>query len=230
MKRRKIYYVPGMISLICLPILCILYLNENKNVLRSVEVNYANKFNPNNQDLLKFDTTALSEPGNKRKYKEFMINEFNDDSTSILNVEKTVNQLIEKADTINGIHIVFGDNIKYRNYISIIDIFNKYNRAISTTDENNAFRNHKKIYSPTYLLFENQMWFYIYKYPKLEKERWECRIQCVFRPYKPTFKEEFLNLIDNNKVLLKLWPFFLIFIILSIISIRSIRNNYIKNK
>ena len=32
MKQRKIYYVPGMISLIFLPILCVWYLNKHKNI------------------------------------------------------------------------------------------------------------------------------------------------------------------------------------------------------
>lgn len=228
MKRCRIWYVPGMISLICLPVLCIWYLNENKNELRSIEVIYANKFNPNIHDKFRFDTTALSESGHKRKYNEIVINQFNEESISISNIENPVKLIIEKEDTINGIHIVFGDNIRYKNYIKIIDIFNKYNKVIPTSDLNNAFRNHKCIYSPLYLLFENQLWFYIYKYPKLEKKSWECHICCTFETYKPTFKDEIFDLIENNKVLLKLWPFFIILIAFSIISILYIRNKYIK--
>ena len=75
MKRRKIYYVPGMISLICLPVLCIWYLNEHKNFLRVLEISYAAKYIPNHdyKNQIRFDTTSLSLPENKRKYYDVTI-------------------------------------------------------------------------------------------------------------------------------------------------------------
>ncbi len=66
MKRRKIYYVPGMISLIFLPILCVWYLNEHKNVERCIDIASPQRYSPNNDH--RFDTTLLSLPENKREY------------------------------------------------------------------------------------------------------------------------------------------------------------------
>ena len=228
MKRRKIYYVPGMISLICLPILCILYLNEHKNELRSLEVYYANKYDPNNKDIIRFDTTALSEPGHKRKYEEFHINESSEDSKLKLKIELSAKQIVDNNDTTKGIHIIFGDNTNYQSYISIIDIFNKYNKFITTTDENKAYRNHKDLYSHLYLQFENQLWFHIYKYPQLKNEVWECQTNIIYIPFKETLQNKISNLIDKNKVIMKLWLFFFIFIAFSILSIYYIKSNYIK--
>ena len=230
MKRHKIYYVPGMISLIFLPILCVWYLNEHKNVLRNREIIVCNKYIPKikNEKFYRFDTSLLSSPNFRRRYIELKINK----STNLLNtlklIEDNTKKIVKSNDTINGIHIILDDSVSYQAFISILDIFPKYSKFITTTEVNKAFREHKDLYSPQYLIFQNHFWFYNLKYPKLENEVWECNLKCINVDYKPTFKQEIIEWIENQKILFKLWPFFLVFIAFSIISIRYIKNKTTK--
>ena len=219
MKRRKIYYVPGMISLIFLPILCVWYLNEKKNVIRCIEVMYARKYNPNDVTPLKYDTTFLSQSGEKRQYQNFYLTgNAVSDSMQIILYKSNAKQIIKDNDTINGIHINFGDKINYNQYVSTLDFFYKIRKPYNSST---LFYN----YNNNFLLFENQLWFSNHKFQKPGKLKWECKIQCINIEFKPSFTQIIVDWIENQKILLKLWPFFLIFITFSIISI-----HYIKNK
>jgi len=217
--RRRIYYVPGIISLIFLPIMCVWYLDQHKNIQKCLEVTYARKYDLNDKRV-KLDTSILSHSGHKRKYQKFhLTGDLKSDSIQELKYRLIAKQIIETNDTLNGIHLIFGDNIKYDLYVKTIDFFNrkrkKYNPLIT-------------FYNSDFLLFENQLWFSNKQYQKTIKPDWECQIQCVNVFYQPTFNEKFKDWIDNQRILLKLWPFFLIFIVFSIISIRYIINKTTK--
>lgn len=227
MKRSKIHYIPGIISLIFLPILCIWYLNNHKNELRTLDVYYASKFNPDITDPLKFDTTCLSSIGHKRKYIEIRVNRNLSESKNFLqSLNYRSTQIINHKDTLNGIHIVFENDISYNTYIKILDVFNEKSKYHTITEENYAFKNNLDLYAPVYLLFENHLWFHNYKYPRLIKPLWECHIQCIVEDYKPTVIEKFYNQLEKNKILLRFWPFFLLIIGFLIISLRYIRRIY----
>ena len=221
MKRRKIYYVPCMISLIFLPILCVWYLNEHKKVERCIEVFYASKLNPNDNNRFKYDTTILSQKGMKRQYQNFYLSgNLTTDSIQRKKFNLKTKQIIEANDTVNGIHIIFSDNLNYDQYVSTLDFFYKARKPYNSS----LFYN----YNNNFLLFENQLWFLNQKFQKPEKLDWECKIQCVNVEFKPSFKQIIVEWIENQKILLKLWPFFLIFIAFAIFSIRYIKNKTTK--
>lgn len=224
MKRRKIYYVPGMISLILLPILCVLYLNEHKNIQRCIEVTYASKYDPNHVTPIKLDTSILSQPSIIRHYHNFYLTgDLKFDSIQELKFRFNAKQIIETNDTLNGIHVIFGDNINYNSYVKTIDFFY---RNMKTYNATKTFYN----YNTDLLLFENHIWFLNKRHQKPKKLDFECQIQCPIVDYKPNFNEQLRAWINNQKIILKLWLFFLVFIGFSIISIRYIRNIYTNNK
>jgi len=222
MKRRKIYYVPGMISLIFLPILCVWYLNEHKNVQRCIELCAPERYIPNKNDgRLHFDTTLLSLPENKRKYINFKMNgNFINDENELTSFNNHVLDIVENEDTINGLHITFEDNAKYNTFIKVIDICKK-----------DSFR-------PSYLFYDNEFWYF--------HREWNDSIKKVikdrFKNSKSNSHSDFfvndvvyikpeLPFWENNSLLsnsLKLWPLFLVFIAFSIISIRYIKNKTTK--
>ncbi len=218
MKHRKIYYVPGMISLIFLPILCVWYLNKNyKPEERCLEVYFASKYIPHNSEIHhRFDTTVLSEQKNKRNYSEFIITGENSDKTKLSSIEKEVVHIVKENDTINGIHIVFGDNAKYESYINTLDIL--YKDSIWTR----------------FIPFENNIWFLHFNNSIKEKNIWSNKTK-KDKEYKKQYlineELEYANrtFIEKYNYLLKFWPFFIIFILFSIISIRYITNNYKTN-
>ena len=149
MKRRKIYYVPGMISLIFLPILCVWYLNEHKNVERCIEVNYCHKYIPeyHKKNIWWLDTTILSQTRLKRTYTTYKIDNQNTGSEILKRIENNSKELVCKNDTINGIHIILGDSCPYRCLTEIIDILKKYNKTITTTEQNIAFHKNMDLFS-----------------------------------------------------------------------------------
>jgi hypothetical protein len=149
MKRRKIYYVPGMISLIFLPILCIWYLGKNKNVERCLEIVYAQKYDKTSE-YHRFDTSTLSLPENKRDYIDLYISE-NDtkNKTALLLLESKLNSIIRTKNKHLGLHITFADNATYKYYIQSIDIIE------------NCFKTNFAFH--TYCPFQNNIWVLYFK-------------------------------------------------------------------
>jgi len=222
MKRHKIYYVPGMISLICLPILCIWYLNENKNIERCIILVSAQRYVPNQvyENNLRFDTTVLSQPEYKRKYIEFKLNgDIINDKNTLNSFNSKLLKIIEDKDTITGLHINIKDNTKYLSMIKVIDI--------CRTDS----------FSSRYLFYDNDFFYSHKEVSDSIKQIIRSRKNSIDNNYlesdvvyiKPTktittkFKE-----MTNTLKLIECGALFIIFIAFSILSISYIRNKYIK--
>ena len=94
MNRRKIYYVPGMISLILLPVLCIWYLERNKVEERCILVYSCSRYLPENHEknILCFDTTVLSQPRMKRLYAVYNIDIHASESNVLKQIEDAVSK------------------------------------------------------------------------------------------------------------------------------------------
>lgn len=216
MKRRKIYYVPGMITLVFLPILCYYYLKPFNKTERVLEVVFPDKYKPNSnyENGFRFDTTLLSLPENKRKYldihlgKQTKINKIKLDS-----FYKKMQILIKTKDTINGLHLVFDNGFKYGDFIKAI------NTCITDT-------------FPHFLVYENNLW-YLYKNIDVEKRDRvlkrikDRKLENQNRIIENELKMSKISLIDKIIELNKIWPFYIIFLILIILSIMSIKK--IKN-
>ena len=148
MKQRKIYYVPGMISLIFLPILCVWYLNKHKNIERCFEVSYAQKYNKGAENH-RFDTTMLALPEYKRQYLEVSINNSDvDNNNAFAIIQSKLDQILRNKNKQLGIHIIFSDDSKYDSYIRTIDILE------------NSFKAHSVHH--TYCPYNNNIWVFYY--------------------------------------------------------------------
>lgn len=116
LKPLKFRYIPGMISIVFLPIICIIYLFCTKAfyVESCMDIRLFNK----NDTMMKkgFDKFI--------KIHQFKTIHFSDIATKEkLNYsKKLVQTIIKNQDTINGVHFVFGKNSKYETFVNTLDI------------------------------------------------------------------------------------------------------------
>ncbi|WP_394774168.1 hypothetical protein [Flavobacterium sp.] len=143
-KRKKIFYVPGIISLIFIRLLCLYYFYKVDafKVYSSLEF-----FLPNKDELEKYKVEDL------RKYKIF---KFEDnklkEEQELKELRFFVHDLVKKYDTINGAKIHFGSKTDYDTFVSVISIM---------SDEN----------VPTWALFKDNMYVLANAKPRPKKDR-----------------------------------------------------------
>ena len=214
-KKRRIYYVPGMISLIFLPIICVLYLNKSNYVERVIEIQLPSKYNPkhNGRNSIVFDTTVLSLPNNRRIYSSIELDSNHQENKEKLKLfNYTVDKLISTKDTVNGIHLRFGNGLKYNEFFEAI------NKCYFKDTINN------------FIIYDNNLWYFHKNVSTQEKMR--------IIHYKEKMIEE-RNEFEKNRIIertielsnesiskrlidaLKVWPCLIAFFILGLISIRS---------
>ncbi|MFB9077129.1 hypothetical protein ACFFLS_03185 [Flavobacterium procerum] len=112
-KRKKIFYVPGMISLVLIPIFCFYHFYK----VDAFKVYSLISFSlPDEKSITKEEVRQL------RKYKEFS---FNNEKWQQLNQLKEfrfyVRGLMKNYDTINGAKVHFGPKMDYDTYIETLN-------------------------------------------------------------------------------------------------------------
>lgn len=110
--RRKIYYVPGIISLIVIPLLCFyhFYKVDAFKEERCMDIYICND-SIGTKDIMSY----------KRNYKVFNFNNSLDLERKKLNrLRFDLKELNRTNDTINGIQVCFGTKMKYEVYIEIL--------------------------------------------------------------------------------------------------------------
>jgi hypothetical protein len=205
---RKIYYVPGMISLIVLPILCYYYLLPFKKDERVLEIVFAAKYNPAYKHSLRFDTSFLSNPQTKRNYLDIRLNgNEKEDKIKLDFFRLRVREMIKSNDTVNGTHLLFVDSAKYGTFVQSLNICKKEGLM-------------------RYAPFENNLWVLQINDDKATIERVNQRRKEI----EEENREELLNRkiaswtwIDWLNSIKKTWPIYLIVIGLSYISINKMR-------
>jgi len=143
-KRKKIFYVPGMISLVLIPLFCFyhFYKIDAFKVYGSVDFSVSNK-----EDFEKYKVRDL------RKYKAFNFNDTRlNEEHKLKELRFYARNLVGKFDTINGAKIYFGPNTDYDTFICVVNIMNE-----------------EKM--PTYALFSNTMYAFAHAKPKPDKRR-----------------------------------------------------------
>jgi hypothetical protein len=205
--RKKIYYVPGMISLIVLPILCYYYLGPKIIDERCIELVVAGRYIPHhNEDSPRFDTSFLSQSGSKRNYFNIILNGNTSEQNNKLKLfHQKIKELIKQNDTINGVHLLFVDSVKYAVFVQALDIcLSEYKSRVA--------------------VYENNLW--VLKFND-SKERIR-RILELRKEHQEQNKEEILKrgLPDWaayawTSPIRKTWPIFIIFSVLSFVSIRK---------
>jgi hypothetical protein len=141
--RTKIYYSAGLISIILLPIFCIIYLKNNDAFTNygSIELQTWNgkDFEPEVTKFLnskKFSIVTLT--GNLKSYE------------AKLNIaEKQIKKLILSKDSINGIKFHFEAKSEYWAFVKVLDILQIENAKM-------------------YLSYKNDLWF---ANPREKKEK-----------------------------------------------------------
>jgi hypothetical protein len=151
-KRKRIYYVPGMISLIILPVLLIGVLKKHDYVERCMLLNVPVPYDPNRpKNVLVFDKYSFLAV--KREYANFELtgNAVNDKKT-LNSFQKKLLEIVENEDTITGLHVEIRKNTKYESIIAMLDICRQ------------------DTFIGAYMLEENGCWYY---HVKLSDERKE---------------------------------------------------------
>ena len=113
-KRKRIFYVPGMISLVFIPLFCFyhFYKTDAFKDERCIDI-----FFPNDS-VIKENFLTL-----KRKYHIFSFNNLERDNNVNLNkLQLSLRKLKRENDTINGVQIHLGNEMNYEVYIKILDI------------------------------------------------------------------------------------------------------------
>ncbi|KUJ61815.1 hypothetical protein AR687_11400 [Flavobacteriaceae bacterium CRH] len=113
-KRKKIFYVPGMISLVFIPLFCFyhFYKVDAFKVYGSIGLGM-----PNQGDFVKYKVETL------RKYKvyKFKGNEF-DDKKTLNQMTFYLRKLISDKDTVNGVKLQYNTKTSYDVFIRTLDI------------------------------------------------------------------------------------------------------------
>jgi hypothetical protein len=204
-KQCRIYYVPGVISLILLPVLCYLYLKpylgKDERVLEIVFMEKY-KFSDNYNQWPHYDTSTLSKAPYRRTYDTFFLNGFRDD-VKLESFRVLVRNMVTKKDTIKGVHIEMLDASKYGSFVKAINIF-------------------KQETLRSFAAFENQVWGLYIPYDKetlerIKKRKAESDILNNAMMMEKCMKEA--SFLVRIKGVWKVWPLFIGILIITVFSI-----------
>lgn len=117
---RKLFYVPGMISLLLIPVLFIWYFYTHKSFEKqgSMDLGLPDK---GSMEQMKKDYPFIEQ-------KNYIVFTFNGtleaENETLTKFQKSLKQFNHIKDTINGIKLRFGKQMKYEVFIRILDIVN----------------------------------------------------------------------------------------------------------
>jgi hypothetical protein len=134
-KHRKIFYVPGMISLMVLPILFVVYISQNKFFDEEYCIGLGLADAASMKELRKEYGFPF-----QRNYKIFDFNgTLESNQVTLHKFQLALRHQNKNRDTINGLKLLLGKKMNYDVYIRILDIL---------TLEN----------TPTYMDYNNVIW------------------------------------------------------------------------
>jgi len=209
-KHRKLFYIPGMITLLVFPILCyfnLMKLKRQNKEERVLEIILACKPFPKNNLTIHFDTTILSEPAIRRLYLDIRLNgNETEDKIKLAFFRLYVKEMKETNDIKKGIHIMFVDSVKYGTYLETFNIILKEKIA-------------------RYIYYENNLWV-------LNLDGDKAKMEARIKRKQEKEAQEKLEA-KNSEIIktpaktdfspfLKVWPVFLVFFIIAFLSIRKV--------
>ncbi|PBJ13682.1 hypothetical protein [Flavobacterium sp. ACN6] len=130
-KRKKIFYVPGMVSLVLIPIFCFCYFYKTDAFKgeRCIGI-----YIPSDSIEIK-DFLSL-----KRNYQVFHLESSLDlEGKKLEKLQFALRNLNRTNDTVKGIQIHLGKKMKYEVYIRILDIFSIEKMLLYTQYKNDFF-------------------------------------------------------------------------------------------
>ena len=129
-KRKKIFYVPGMISLVLIPVFCFyhFYKVDAFKVESCVDISFPDSIQK--KAFLQI----------KRNYQVFNLNSSEDlEKEKLDDLQLALRKINRKNDTINGIQIHLGDKMQYEVYIRVLDILAIEQMPLYIQNDNDFF-------------------------------------------------------------------------------------------
>lgn len=144
-KRKKKYYIPGIISLFLLPLAFEFFAQNQirKSTTWAMPIYWA-------------DTAILNEyglafakyPGQYPPKRNYTVISYSgnslEDKIRLSYAQIRIREILKVEDTLNGIHFVFGDSANYGTFVETVDILRLEG-------------------AKTYMPMENNLWFYCFK-------------------------------------------------------------------
>ncbi|WLD22612.1 hypothetical protein NU10_07640 [Flavobacterium dauae] len=138
---KKIYYIPGIFSIIFLPILGIWYMNKYDyfTQLRSIDFTYMD-FAEIERMTKKYDHVNYGQNEfEMRTYKEVHLSNDKNSKNTFKYIDQFVNDVVQTKDTINGLKIHFEENATYNEFIEVLNIFNEREAELYILDNNTMY-------------------------------------------------------------------------------------------
>jgi len=116
-KRKKIFYVPGMISLVLIPLFCLCHFQKVEAFKTYGAIDFGI---PNKGDFEKYKV------GDLRKYKLYYFNnQKSKEEQKLKELRLFTRDLVKRYDTINGAKVQFGPKTDYDTFIQVMNIMNE---------------------------------------------------------------------------------------------------------
>lgn len=120
-KRKRIYYSAGLISIILLPVLCLINIKNNDAFKNRNSMDFRNWDGLEDTEFFKNNIAFL----NTKKFTTVSLTGNNNlDSIKLKKAQKSIEALVESKDSVNGIKFHFEQKSQYWTYIRVLDIIN----------------------------------------------------------------------------------------------------------
>src|SRR5690554_665635 len=139
---KKMYYIPGIFSIILLPVLGIWYMNTHGYFTKLSAHDFAYidfaEIERMNKEY-EFAIVGNNEFEN-RIYEEVILNGNYEDSRNAFNyIDQFVNEVIQVKDTINGLKVHFEKGATYNEFIKVLNIFSERAAELYILDHNTMY-------------------------------------------------------------------------------------------
>ena len=137
---KKLRYIPGIISIILLPILGIWYMNKH-NYFQQLSAHSftAIDFAEIERINEEYEYVTISNEFEKRIYKEVTLNHDKNAEITFKYIDQFVDNVIQTRDTINGLKIHFEKNATYNEFIEVLNIFSERGAQMYLLDNNTMY-------------------------------------------------------------------------------------------
>lgn len=204
---KKIHYIPGIFSIILLPILGIWYINNyiklSAHTFTNIDFNEIERMDKKYENL-SFDQNEFE----RRAYKEVSLNNDKKSKKTFKYIDQFVNDIVQTKDTINGLKIHFEEEATYNEFIEVLNIFTERDAELYILDHNTMY-------------FVGKDW----KPPSPDDENLEPldMIYCTsgINDFEPEssfqqFWDNLKNQFNQNKIIYSAYIIFILFTIVSI--------------
>ena len=138
---KKLRYIPGMFSIILLPLLGYIYFQSNGYFTQLTALNFvAEGFEEMREWCEEMNVIDCGKEYDKRIYKEISLNGNKEESQKAFQyIDNFVNKVIQTEDTINGLKVHFEKNATYNEFIEVLNIFSERGAQLYILDNNTMF-------------------------------------------------------------------------------------------